>query len=335
MVKRSSAPWTVTDGRAGNVRQAVALASALRLGVHHPLTLQPRAPWRWLAPRRLPGDRHGYGDAFAAALQDPPALAIGCGRQAAGALRVLRAHGSRVVQVLDPRISARHWDLVVVPEHDRLRGGNVLTLLGSLNPVSDDWLALGRAAFADFGALPGPRTALLVGGPTPLAPWDERAMVQVFGQVVAQLRAEGGSLLATTSRRTPPALAERLRAMAADVPNVIWGDGGDGVNPYAGLLGWADRVVVSPDSVNLLSEACATRLPVCVALADAVQGRLLHFQRALRERGRLQAGWLEWDHDGIAPLRETSRIAAEVVARLGLQVPRTDVSPAPPAATDF
>jgi len=25
-------PWTITDGRAGNVRQAVALASALQLG---------------------------------------------------------------------------------------------------------------------------------------------------------------------------------------------------------------------------------------------------------------------------------------------------------------
>ncbi|HFL6947315.1 TPA: nucleoside-diphosphate sugar epimerase, partial [Stenotrophomonas maltophilia] len=49
MVKRSSAPWTVTDGRAGNVRQAVALASALRQGTHRPLVLQPRAPWRWLS----------------------------------------------------------------------------------------------------------------------------------------------------------------------------------------------------------------------------------------------------------------------------------------------
>ena len=65
MVKRSSAPWTVTDGRAGNVRQAVALASALRQGTHRPLLLQPRAPWRWLAPRRLPGDVNGYGEAFA------------------------------------------------------------------------------------------------------------------------------------------------------------------------------------------------------------------------------------------------------------------------------
>mgnify|MGYP006193583869 CR=1 FL=1 len=159
MVKRSSAPWTVTDGRAGNVRQAVALASALRQGTHRPLVLQPRAPWRWLSPRRLPGDVNGYGDALATLAADAPALAIGCGRQAAGALRVLRARGSQVVQILDPRIGARHWDVVVVPEHDALRGSNVLTLIGSLNPVDDDWLAWGRAAFASFSTLPGPQAA--------------------------------------------------------------------------------------------------------------------------------------------------------------------------------
>ena len=313
-----SAPWTVTDGRAGNVRQAVALASALRLGSHRPLQLQPRAPWRWASPRCLPGAATGYGEAFATLATEPPALAIGCGRQAAAALRVLRARGSRVVQILDPRIAARHWDLLVVPAHDRLRGGNVLTLLGSLNPVDDDWLAWGRAAFASFSTLPGPRTALLVGGPTPLAPWDEAAMVGVFRALAEQLRSEGGSLLATTSRRTPPALADILRATFADLPHVIWGDGGDGVNPYAGLLGWANRVVVSPDSVNLLSEACATRMPVAVALADSAQGRLAQFQRQLRERGRLQPQWLDWQYDRVEPLRETTRIAAEVKARLSV-----------------
>jgi len=319
MVKRSHAPWTITDGRAGNVRQAVALAGALRLGTHRPLTLEPRAPWRWAAPRRLPGDRRGYGDALEALATTPPPLAIGCGRQAAGALRVLRARGSQVVQILDPRIGSHHWDLVVVPEHDALRGDNVLTLLGSLNPVDDAWLACGRAAFADFGVLPGPRTALLVGGPTAHAPWEAEHMLQVFEQVAAQVRSEGGSLLATTSRRTPPLLSDALRRAFADVPNVIWGDGGDGVNPYAGLLGWADRVVVSPDSVNLLSEACATRLPVMVALAGTTQGRMARFQRALHARGRLQERWLDWDAGRIEPLRETARIATAVRERLALR----------------
>ena len=63
--KQSTLPWTITDGRAGNLRQAVALASALRLGGQQRLQLEPHAPWRWLAPRCLPGMAHGLGEGFA------------------------------------------------------------------------------------------------------------------------------------------------------------------------------------------------------------------------------------------------------------------------------
>jgi mitochondrial fission protein ELM1 len=314
-------PWTITDGRAGNVRQAVALASALQLGGQQRLQLHPRAPWRWLTPRLLPGAAQGFGPAFAQLTERMPGLAIGCGRQAAGALRVLRQHGTRTVQILDPRIDARHWDLLVVPEHDHLRGDNVLTLLGSLNPVDDDWLAWGRAAFSSFEQLPGPRTALLIGGPTDHAPWQEQDIQPLLQQLAARIRADGGSVLATTSRRTPRAVTQALLRAFDDVPGVIWSDGGDGSNPYAGLLGWADRIICTPDSVNLLSEACATRVPVGVLLGQRAQARMAHFQQSLRERGRLLDGLAALDADPqqrIEPLRETTRIAAEVKSRLGV-----------------
>lgn len=314
-------PWTITDGRAGNVRQAVALASALQLGGQHRLRLQPKAPWRWFAPRLLPGAMQGFGDDFLRMAGASPGLAIGCGRQAAGALRLLRRQGTRTVQILDPRLNPRHWDLVVAPAHDRLHGGNVLTLLGSLNPVSDEWLACGRAAFSSFEQLPGPRTAVLVGGPTDHAPWQLEEIVPLFRQLAAQVRGEGGSILATTSRRTPRAVTQALLQAFDDVPGVIWSDGGDGSNPYAGLLGWAHRIVCTPDSVNLLSEACATRVPVSVMLGHRAQARLRHFQSALIERGRLLEALAALDADPsqpVEPLRETPRIAAEVKARLGL-----------------
>ena len=73
--------------------------------------------------------------------------------------------------------------------------------------------------------------------------------------------------------------------------------------------------------MNLLSEACATRVPVGVLLGQRAQARMLRFQRALRARGRLLDGLDALQADPlqpIEPLRETPRIAAEVKARLGL-----------------
>ncbi|NLW97012.1 mitochondrial fission ELM1 family protein [Luteimonas wenzhouensis] len=311
----STHPWSLSDGRAGNARQADALAGALAPGFHA-LVLEPRAPWRWLAPRALPGAVAGFGDGFARLLARPPRLAIGCGRQAALATRLLGTRGTRTVQVLDPRMDGRHWDLLVVPEHDGRRGGNIITLLGSLNPVDDAWLARARREFPALGRWPGPRTVLLLGGPNAHARYDAAGVRALCAALAREAAGGSGSVLATVSRRTPVALAEAVRAALSDTPGLVWRGPADGPNPYPGLLAWADRIVCSPDSVNMVSEACATRVPVEVFDLRRCDGRLRRFLDALRARGRIHA---PGEGRGPAePLRETARVAREVRERLGL-----------------
>ncbi|TWI10346.1 mitochondrial fission ELM1 family protein [Aerolutibacter ruishenii] len=307
--------WTVTDGAAGNVRQAQALAAAMAVEVTD-WALQARAPWRWVAPRRLPGAERAFGPPFAAALAQVPPLVIGCGRQAALATRLARARGARAVQILDPRLDPALWDLLVVPRHDGLCGDNVIQVTGSLHPVDDLWLAAARREFAPLGRLPGPRTTLLVGGRTHAGDFDIVAFDRWLETLVAHVRAEGGSVLATTSRRTPPAAIERLRTRLEDVPGVLWVDaaGGTAPNPYPGLLGWADRIVCTADSVNMLSEAAATHVPVHVA--GEAQGRPGRFVTQLLAMGRVRPLDGPPAPFAVTALRETARVADEVRQRL-------------------
>lgn len=310
---------TLTDGHAGNVRQAVALAQAMEIEGHEAVVLEPNVAARSFAPRRFPCASRSLGRHFAAVLAAPPAFALGCGRQGALATRLLRAQGSRVVQILDPRIDPRHWDVVVAPEHDALSAANVVTLLGSLHPVDDAWLAAAREEFASFAHLPAPRTALLLGGPTRHARHNDDAIASFLDWLRERQMLDGGSVLATTSRRTPPALAARLRTTLSDVPGFTWAGEADGANPYAGVLAWADRIVCSADSVNMLSEAAATTAPLYVAGADRVQGRPRRFVDALIASSRARACLGALDPYPVTPLRETARVAAQVRARLGLQ----------------
>lgn len=305
--------WVISDGGAGNERQALALASALGVSARV-LTLPLRAPWAWFAPRRIPGGRLALASRDRAGFEAPwPDVAIGCGRSAALLTRMLRdlSRGDCYsVQILDPRIDPRHWDAVVAPRHDRLEGANVLTTLGSLNPVDDVWLASGREAFPDFGALPRTRVALLVGGPRRGIGFDD-ALVKSLCTTVRAI-AQGGSVLATLSRRTPAAFAAQLRGALAEIPGIFWN--GDGANPYPGLLGWADHIVVTPDSVNMLSEACAVGVPVHTVATAPLPEKIARFHAALREGGLLTD--VDETRGAVAPLRETQTVAAALRARM-------------------
>jgi len=304
------------DGRAGNARQALALARALEAGADQ-CVLHPCAPWRWLAPRAVPGADRAYGAEFATLSARPPQLAIGCGRQAALATRLLRARGSKAVQLLDPRIDPRHWDLVIVPEHDDLRGENVIPMLGSLHPVNHDWLARAMSAFADLAVLPEPHTVLLIGGPTRHAPLELADFHALLQRLAAQARAEHGSFSVIASRRTPASWRVAIAQIDRRLPGLRWRDTGDGANPFAGLLAYADRIVCTPDSVNMLSEAAATYAPVFVWSAACVDRRLRPFLDALRARGHVRDFDATLEPFASEPLRETERIAEEVRKRLG------------------
>ncbi|HXS74200.1 MAG TPA: mitochondrial fission ELM1 family protein [Rhodanobacteraceae bacterium] len=309
--------WIITDGAAGNERQALALAQALDTRARV-LRLPLRAPWSWLAPRQLPGGRLALSARDRAQFAPPwPRLAIGCGRHSALLTRLLRelCDGDCFsVQILDPRVDTRHWDAVIAPRHDGLHGDNVITTIGSLNPIDDGWLAAGRNAFPEFARLPQPRTALLLGGPRGGIAFDD-GYARALAAGLAHMQREGGSVLASISRRTPATFAQFLRDDLSRYPGFFWRNDADGMNPYPGLLGWADRIVVTPDSVNMLSEAAATGVPVHTLVSARLPDKLARFHAALRERGLLHDLGVE-AAPAATPLRETAKVAVSVRARM-------------------
>ncbi|TDR42437.1 hypothetical protein DFR29_10820 [Tahibacter aquaticus] len=318
MPETATTCWVITDGAAGNERQALALAESLAVATRV-WQVEPAPPWSWLAPRLLAGavsalpalQRHQFVPPW-------PALAIGCGRAAALYTRGLRQWSQGrtfTVQILDPRIAPHHYDLVIAPQHDRLRGSNVLNPLGSLNPVDAAWLADGAAAFPDLARLPSPRRAVLFGARTSAVDIDTQYCVSVVEALAKKHAKHGGSFMVSTSRRTPTVLVDFLRSAFARLPGVFWSGPDDGPNPYAGFLASADSIFVTPDSVNMLSEACAVGVPVTTWLPQPARGKLGRLHAALFESGHVQMLGQPAKQSRPEPLRETRTIADEVRRR--------------------
>jgi mitochondrial fission protein ELM1 len=319
MLKLRGECWAITDSAAGNQRQAWALAERLGLPVRH-LILEPRPPWSWLAPRFSIGGalalRADQQHLFALPWPD---VAIGCGRAAALFTRQLRRLSQGrcyTVQILDPRIDPAHWDTVIAPLHDQLHGANVLTPMGSLNTVDDGWLADGRESCPALADLPQPRTGVLLGGPRPGLAFDAHYAQRLADRLLGRHRREGGSVMVLVSRRTPAALVDVFRQAFADVPGLIWAGHDDGPNPYPGVLGWADRLVVTPDSVNMLSEACAVGCPVYTFATAPLPAKIERFHAGLRSAGLLHDIDTDAAATAVPPLRETAALADELCRRI-------------------
>jgi mitochondrial fission protein ELM1 len=324
MPETASTCWVISDGAAGNERQALALAAGLGLSTRV-WQLEPAPPWSWLAPRLLAGARVALPPAQRRQFAAPwPTVAIGCGRAAALYTRGLRQWSDGrtfCVQILDPRIAPRHYDLVIAPRHDGLHGSNVLEPLGSLNPIDDTWLADGAAAFPDLARLPSPRRAVLFGASHREVAVDSQYCISLVEALARQHERHGGSFLVSTSRRTPNVLASFLRSAFARFPGVFWSGPDDGTNPYAGFLAHADSIFVTPDSVNMLSEACAVGVPVTTWLPQPARGKLARLHQALIDSGHLRLLGEARSVQRPAPLRETANIAAQVRERAGIGEP--------------
>lgn len=310
--------WIVTDGAAGNERQARALAQAMQIEAQT-LRTGLRGPWAWFAPRLTAGLRFGVDADLRRRLREPwPALVIGCGRDGALVTSWLRrASGGKTfaIQILDPRIDPKHFDLVIAPRHDALEGANVVQTIGALNPVDDDWLAQGLARFPMLAQLPQPRTAVLIGGPRRGLDMGEAWFEAFLARINALVTRDGGSALVSTSRRTPNAWRRLSREhLRADCVH-FWNGSEDGNNPYQGYLAAADRIAVTPDSVNMLSEACATGKPAFTLLPDSARGKLTGLHAELRTQGWLHPLDAAVDTSGLPqppPLRELAAVASKV-----------------------
>lgn len=309
--------WVLSDGKTGSEAQSIGLAEALGL-VPDIRRIEVRAPWRSLPPAIWPKSLSTLAPGGACLAPPWPGILIACGRlTAAPALAVRRAsHGaSFTIQIQDAKIPPRRFDLVVVPQHDRLRGPNVLTSRGALNRATPQRLAAAAERLApQLVHLPRPRVAVLIGGPSKAYRMTPRLIRDLAARLAALARDQGAGLMVTASRRTGEANDSALRAALAELPGVFWDGRGD--NPYFGYLGLADAVVVTEDSVTMISEAAATGKPVHVVELEGGSAKFRRFHEAMRQAGvtRPFSGRLEeWRYE---PLDEAARIAAEVRRRL-------------------
>jgi len=309
----AAAALILSEPLAGLQAQAIGLAEAARLP-HELRALTPRPPWSWVAAKLWPRPLAAVADSLRGPL---PNLLIACGGMGAAVAAALRKGGRRVVQVQHPRLDPNRFDLVVVNHHDGLTGPNVVVTRTALHRASPQRLAEAAAAWRDrFAHLPRPLVAALVGGSSGSYRLDTQVAARLAGELADMMQRDQVGLALTPSRRTDPAALRMLRQ--ALEPRGAWIWDGTGENPYYGMLALADAIVVTQDSVSMISEAAATTAPVMIAALPGRSRRQAVFLQGMLAEDRVrwfQGRFATWN---VAPLDDTPLAAAELHRRLGL-----------------
>jgi hypothetical protein len=321
---RTPRTWLVLGEKAGDNAQVLAIADAL--GWHcetRRIAMQER--WRFGKPRVRASLAH-VDMARSDALAPPwPDLVITTGRRLSSValwIQEQSQHATKLVLIGRPRRLASRFDLVVASAQYRVGdASNVLRLGLPLMRVDRGAVeAAVRAWESRLAALPRPITALLVGGPTKPVVFDA-AVARDLAQRAAAV-ADGGTLYVTTSRRTPPVIADAIGgALPPGTPFFRW-SAGAADNPYLALLGLADRFVVTSDSVTMMVEVARLGRPLAIYELPPARRGWLRRAASRRDLAALPNLLIEQGHAvrlgdafPLAPRPATDELA-RVVARI-------------------
>jgi mitochondrial fission protein ELM1 len=328
LVARSSAEalrvWYLTTGEAGLRQQAQGLARELSPSAEERVVRVSRL-WSGVPAQLFSLTLAGVSE-VEGYLEPPwPDVLISCGRRSALAAMALRRRSAApMVSVhIQPPAVPQAFDLVVAMAHDRAAGANVVEVGAALHGVRAAALAkAGRDGDPRFAHLPRPRTGVLLGGSTRQGGFTIEEVRSLIAELDALREQRGGALLITPSRRTPTAAVVALgRRYSGDPAAFLW-DGG-GANPYLPILAAADDLVVTSDSVSMISEALATRARVWI---HSVPGGRRHtrFLTDLLEQRLVARLGEPPPPDRSAGLDDTPRIAAIVRAIVDQKLRRGD-----------
>ena len=334
--------WLLLGDKRGDNRMVEVIAEHLPWpSVTKRLVSRPE----WVVPKPRVRSTLDHLDLDASDPLEPPwpdlVLTIGRRPSMAGRWLAEQAGGrTKLVLVGKPSGSIEPYDLVIVSAEAFLPPSpRVMTIDLPLMRVDPAAVAaeagLWRTRLRD---LPRPWVAFLLGGPTGPFRYDDVLVDRVLSGAREVSETAGGTPFFVTSRRTPASVVQRLRRELPPAARLYaWGDEEAG-NPYLALLGMADALLVTADSISMLTEAARLGRPLSVIpVSTPGLGRLDQWRRELVQRifrGRAAR---------LAPLLGRLGISAQtrdfsaferLLVRRGLASPYTIRPPAPTGRAD-
>ena len=302
----------LTQGMHGMVSQVEGLARALGLTYkHQSIKLKPF--WNLLPPKLTPISENLVKEKFVCDSK----VIISCGRKSViPSIALKKRLGKEIftIHIQDPKVSLKHFDLIISPEHDNIKGDNVLTTKGAIHYLTKKEIK-DNLNYLNVNKEKKKLVAFIIGGPNKYYNYNDQAIQQLFTKIKTLFTPDKYKIITVPSYRTP----EKIIKKAFDTFNfnhivIKTVD----KKAYLSALALVDISVVTCDSTSMISEAAITGKPVYIAMMKPNKNnkRFKKFYSLLTDLGitrELKDSVEEWSYES---LNEVNRVAPIIKTKM-------------------
>jgi len=299
----------LTEGYHGMISQAEGLAKALQTEFQHKIV---RLNWLWnyIPPKLTPISEIILKDKHYISENKSFDLVISCGRKSVIPSVIIKKKNTNIftIHIQDPKINYKNFDVIIAPEHDDLKGENVISSKGAIHYITQ--LEINKAKNYLIDKVQNEKiVSLILGGPNKYYSFSNEDLTQVFTKIKSNFISQGYKVLVIPSMRTPKRiidLAIKEFVKEGFVVNLV------NKQAYLSALALATNIVVTCDSTSMISEAAASGKPIFVAHMEPKKNnyRFKKFFQLFREMGITKELGEKVDNWTYNRLNEADRIAS-------------------------
>ena len=249
----------LTEGMHGMISQVEGLAKALDIEfIHEKIVINNF--WKIIPPRFTPIKKFVFKNNLIKDFN----IVISCGRKSViPSIFLKKKYRNKIVNIhiQDPKVSLKNFDFIVVPEHDNLVGENVLQSKGAIHYLRENELEKNKN-YLKSQIREEKLVTLIMGGPNKYYDYNDKDIDKIFKKIKENFINNGYQLVFIPSMRTPQNIIDKAKNYYNENQIIITSID---KNAYLSSLSLSDHIVVTCDSISMISEAAITGKPIYIA----------------------------------------------------------------------
>ena len=302
----------LTQGMHGMISQVEGLAKALSLSYKHQ-TIKLKPFWNFMPPKISPISENLVKNKFVCDSK----IIISCGRKSViPSIALKKRLGKEIftIHIQNPKVSFNHFDLIICPEHDNIKGENVITTTGAIHYLTKKEIKE-NSNYLELQEEKKKLVAFIIGGPNKYYAYTEKTIHRTFNKIKTLFTPDKYRIIIIPSYRTPEKVIKIAFDTFSSNHHVVKQVD---KSAYLSALGISDYIVVTCDSTSMISEAAVTGKPVYIAMMQSIKNnyRFKRFYNKLYELGitrELDDNVDTWSYE---KLNEAGRIAPLIKSKM-------------------